>query len=58
MNLWRDNCCLKNDYDSNTKLSRILLNLHYNVDSNTKSSNYMKIRLKDLIYFELQQTLN
>ena len=29
---------------------------NYNVDSNTKSSNYMKIRLKALNYFELQQT--
>ena len=28
----------------------------YNVDSNTKSSNYMKIRFKALIYFELQET--
>ena len=58
MNLWRDNYCLENDYDSNTKLSRISLNLYYNVDSNMKSSNYMKIGLKALIYFELQQTLN
>ena len=29
----------------------------YNVDFNTKSSNYMKIRFKALIYFELQETL-
>ena len=29
----------------------------YNVDSNMKSSNYMKIRFKALIYFELQETL-
>ena len=28
-----------------------------NVDSNMKSSNYMKIRFKALIYFELQETL-
>ena len=27
----------------------------YNVDSNSKSSNYMKIRFKGLIYFELQE---
>ena len=30
----------------------------YNVDSNSKSSNYMKIRFKGLIYFELQQSSN
>ena len=30
---------------------------NYNVDSSTKSLNYMKIRLKTLNYFELQQTL-
>ena len=30
---------------------------NYNLDSNMKSSNYMKIGLKALIYFELQQTL-
>ena len=30
----------------------------YNEDSNMKSSNYTKIQLKALIYFELQQTLN
>ena len=30
----------------------------YNVDSNTKSSNYSKIRFKGLIYFELQQSSN
>ena len=30
---------------------------NYNVDSSTKSSNYMKIQLKGLNYFELQQTL-
>ena len=29
----------------------------YNVDFNTKSSKYMKIRFKALIYFELQETL-
>ena len=34
-------------------------NVHsnYNVDSNTKTLNYMKIRFKALIYFELQETL-
>ena len=31
---------------------------NYNVDSNTKSSNYMKIWFKALIYFELQETSN
>ena len=33
-------------------------NLHsnYNVVFNMKTSNYMKIRLKALIYFELQET--
>ena len=30
----------------------------YNVDSDTKSLNYIKIRFKALIYFELQQTSN
>ena len=34
------------------------VHLIYNVDSNMKSSNYMKIWLKELIYFELQQTSN
>ena len=28
------------------------------VHSNMKTSNYMKIRFKGLIYFELEQTLN
>ena len=32
--------------------------MNYNVDSNTKSSDYSKIRFKPLIYFELQQSLN
>ena len=31
--------------------------LIYTVDPNAKSSNYMKIQLKALNYFELQQTL-
>ena len=30
----------------------------YNVHSNMKTSNYMKIRFKGLIYFELEQTSN
>ena len=30
--------------------------LNYNVDSSMKSLNYMKIQLKALYYFELQQT--
>ena len=34
------------------------VHLIYNVHSNTKTSNYMKIRFKGLIYFELEQTLN
>ena len=29
---------------------------NYNVDSNTKSSNYSKIQFKALIYLELQQS--
>ena len=29
--------------------------MNYNVDSNTKSLNYSKIRIKPLIYFELQE---
>ena len=33
-----------------------LTQLNYNVDSSTKSSNYMKIQLKALNYFELQET--
>ena len=34
----------------------IPFNVHsnYNVDSNTKTLNYMKIRFKSMIYFELQ----
>ena len=32
------------------------VHLNCNVDSNTKTSNYMKIRFKALIYFELQET--
>ena len=33
-------------------------NVHsnYNADSNTKTSNYSKVRFKPLIYFELEQT--
>ena len=32
------------------------VHLNYNVDSNTQTSNYMKIRFKAMIYFELQET--
>ena len=32
--------------------------MNYNVDPNTKTSNYSKIRFKALIYFELQQSSN
>ena len=39
-----------------SKMSKMCTN--YNVDFNTKSSNYMKIRFKTLIYFKLQYTLN
>ena len=39
-----------------SKMSKMCMT--YNVDSNTKSSNYSKIRFKPLIYFELQQSLN
>ena len=39
-------------------LKELKVHLIYNVDSNTKSSNYIKIRLKGLIYFEFKQTLN
>ena len=31
---------------------------NYNLDSNTKSYNYSKVRFKALIYFGLEQTLN
>ena len=31
---------------------------NYNVDSNSKSLNYMKIQFKGLISFELQQSSN
>ena len=34
------------------------MGMNYNKDSNTKSSNYSKIQLKPLIYFELQQSSN
>ena len=36
-----------------SKTSKMCMN--YNVDSNTKSSSYSKIRFKPLIYFQLQQ---
>ena len=36
------------------EMSKMCMN--YNVDSNTKSLNYSKIRFKPLIYFELHQT--
>ena len=39
-----------------SEMSKICMN--YNVDSNTKSSNYSKIQFKPLIYFELQQSSN
>ena len=39
-----------------SKTSKMCMN--YNVDSNTKSSNYSKILFKGLIYFKLQQSLN
>ena len=29
MNIWRDNYCLENDYDSKTKLSIIFSTLHW-----------------------------
>ena len=32
------------------------VHLNYNVDSNMKILNYMKIQFKALIYFELQET--
>ena len=32
--------------------------MNYNVDSNTKSSNYSKIQFKPFIYFELQESSN
>ena len=31
---------------------------NYNVDPNTKTSNYSKVWFKALIYFELEQTSN
>ena len=37
-------------------MSMQLIQSNYNVDSNMKYLNYMKIQLKPLIYFELQQT--
>ena len=39
-----------------SEISKMCMN--YNVDSNMKSLNYSKIRLKPLIYFELQQISN
>ena len=36
-----------------SEMSKMCTN--YNVDSNTKSLNYSKIRFKPLIYFELQE---
>ena len=42
------------------KIQTTCLHVHsnYNADSNTKSSNYSKIRFKPLIYFELHQSSN
>ena len=37
-------------------MSMQLTQLNYNVDSSTMSSNYMKIQLKTLNYFELHET--
>ena len=34
------------------------VHLNNNVDSNMKTSNYMKIQFKAMIYFELQETLS
>ena len=39
-------------------MSMQLIQSNYNVDSNTKSSNYSKVRFKALIYFELEKTSN
>ena len=39
-----------------SEMSKMCMN--YNVDSNTKSSNYSQIRFKPLIYFELQESSN
>ena len=39
-----------------SEMSKLCTN--YNVDSNTKSLNYSKIRFKPMIYFELQQSSN
>ena len=41
MNIWRDNYCLENDYDSNTKLSIIFSTLHKFFDTK-------KLKLKTL----------
>ena len=38
-------------------MSTQLTQSNYNVDPSTKSSNYMKIQLKALNYFELQEIL-
>ena len=34
------------------------VHLNYNADSNTKTSNYSKVRFKAFIYFGLEQTSN
>ena len=39
-----------------TKNTPFNVHSNYNVVSNTKTSNYMKIQFKALIYFELQET--
>ena len=39
-----------------SEMSKMCTN--YNIDSNTKSSNFSKILFKPLIYFELQRSLN
>ena len=45
-------------YFSCLMLKELKVHSIYTVDPNMKSSNYMKIWLKGLIYFELEQTLN
>ena len=50
--------CIQSNEVRNLYSSLFKVASNYNVDSNMKSSNYIKIQFKALIYFELEQTLN
>ena len=45
-------------YVNTVNTDTINYNVNYNIDSNMKTLNYIKVRFKALIYFGLEQTLN